>query len=89
MESCFKSTNLHSDCRLVGVVGDPRKAASCIHRRFKNCKIIYDMSHVIPIPLLFVSFHYPFTTHGSTGCVDQWVVIVAIVAKKAGNFLKY
>ena len=25
MESCFKSTNLHSDCRLVGVVGDPRK----------------------------------------------------------------
>ena len=51
MEFCFKSTNLHSDCKLVGVVGDPRKAASCIHRRFKNCKIMYDMSHVLSPPL--------------------------------------
>ena len=53
----------------------------------KKTEFMYDMSHVIPPPLLFVSFHYPFTTHRSTG--DQWVVIVSIVVKKAGSFSKY
>ena len=53
----------------------------------KNSKIMYNTSNVIPPPpLLFVSFDYPFTTHGLTGWVDQLVVIVSIVAKKAGNF---
>ena len=48
---------------------------------------MYNTSNVIPPPpLLFVSFDYPFTTHGLTGWVDQLVVIVSIVAKKAGNF---